>query len=464
MPRSIVVDNVSKHYRLGEAGNTMLRDALMGAFSRLVRRTKGPEPTVKRALDGVSLGIERGEIVGLIGRNGAGKSTLLKILSRITYPTSGRIDVRGRVGSLLEVGTGFHDELTGRENIYLNGSILGMKKREIDAAMEQIIEFADINGFLDTPIKRYSSGMRMRLGFSVAAHLSTDVLFVDEVLAVGDVGFQRKCLGAMRDLGDGGRTVVFVSHNMAAVENLCKRTIWIEDGRVKQDGDTSEVIQAYLKSFGAADAQSLDLTAIQHRQGTGAARFLRMEFLNAGDDGQHIVRSGDSLRVRFHYECQRDIPNLYFALRIRSNLGTLVADVNSWTTNQAIPLARKGSGSIDLEIDFLNLMPGSYYLGIGMASYNEGHDVLDNVARLDLEPSDFYGTGRGVESRFGLVFFPFRWTFVGGSHNGSNATLVEEATEVASFREQSQVALGRRGARPETMSPLNLPARSTPAR
>ena len=249
MPRSIVVENVSKSYRLGEARATMLREVLTGALGRLAGRAPTPSRRLKWALDGVSLEVEQGEVVGIIGRNGAGKSTLLKVLSRITYPTSGRVEVSGRVGSLLEVGTGFHDELTGRENIYLNGSILGMKKRETDAALDRIIEFADVTEFLDTPIKRYSSGMRMRLGFAVAAHLSTDVLFVDEVLAVGDVGFQKKCLGAMRELGGGGRTIIFVSHNMAAVENLCKRTIWISDGQVKQDGDTTEVIRCLPEQF-----------------------------------------------------------------------------------------------------------------------------------------------------------------------------------------------------------------------
>ncbi|HEV3118711.1 MAG TPA: ABC transporter ATP-binding protein, partial [Gemmataceae bacterium] len=187
MPHSIVVENVSKCYQLGETRHTMLREALTGAFRTLIGRKKAQSSQdVLWALNGISFEVERGEVIGLIGRNGAGKSTLLKVLSRITYPNSGDVHVNGRVGSLLEVGTGFHDELTGRENIFLNGSILGMRKREIEAALDKIVEFADIGGFLDTPIKRYSSGMRMRLGFSVAAHLSTDVLFVDEVLAVGD--------------------------------------------------------------------------------------------------------------------------------------------------------------------------------------------------------------------------------------------------------------------------------------
>jgi lipopolysaccharide transport system ATP-binding protein len=222
---------------------------------------------------------------------------------------------------LLEVGTGFHDELTGRENIYLNGSILGMKKRETDAALDRIIEFADVTEFPDTPIKRYSSGLPMRLGFAVAAHLSTDVLLVDEVLAVGDAGFQKKCLGAMRKLGGGGGTITFVSHNVAAVEILCKRTIWISDGQVKQDGDTKEVIRAYLNSFDTVADKTFHLAAVRQRGGTGDVRLLKMEFLNENDGEERVIRSGGALRIRLHYECHRDVPNLYFGLRIFSNLG-----------------------------------------------------------------------------------------------------------------------------------------------
>jgi lipopolysaccharide transport system ATP-binding protein len=393
----------------------MLRDAVMAGVRRCFGRGTARRHEVKWALNGLSLDIKPGEVVGLIGRNGAGKSTLLKVLSRIMYPTSGRVQVNGRVGSLLEVGTGFHEELTGRENIYLNGSILGMKKREIESSMKQIIEFADVGDFLDTPIKRYSSGMRMRLGFSVAAHLSTDVLFVDEVLAVGDIGFQKKCLGTMRELGNSGRTLVFVSHNMAAIENLCTRTVWIADGRIQMDGPTRDVIRAYLNSFGAVESQALDLSALSDRKGTGAVRLRKMELLAKDGSPLSVIHSGDPLRVRFHYECHRDLRDLHFGLRIYSNLGVLLSDVHTWSTGQAVPLASKGNGSIELDIDFLNLMPGTYYLGAWASSFHEWHDVLDNVATLELEPSDYYGTGRGIESRFGLIFLPFRWTESGQS-------------------------------------------------
>ena len=344
MPPSIVVDNVGKTYQLGESKqNRMLRDVVMGILGKLWGRDKRANANVLKALDGVSFEVERGEVVGLIGRNGAGKSTLLKVLSRITYPSSGTMEVHGRVGSLLEVGTGFHEELTGRENIYLNGSILGMRKREIDANMQQIVEFADIGPFLDTPIKRYSIGMRMRLGFSVAAHLNTDVLFVDEVLAVGDAGFQKKCLGTMRELGQSGRTLVFVSHNMAAIENLCKRTIWIAGGRVQQDGPTKDVIRAYLNSFGAKE-HLVDLDGIRERKGTGEVRFFKLEFLGSMGAGQ-TVHSGDALAVRLHYECARDLPSLQFGLRIYSNLGVLITEANTWFTNQEVPLAAKGAAA-----------------------------------------------------------------------------------------------------------------------
>lgn len=426
-PPVILMDQVKKCYQLGESQHTMLRDAVMQTLRKLAgRKSEMSQRDVIWALNGVSLEIKSGDMIGLIGRNGAGKSTLLKVLSRITYPTSGSVKVNGRVGSLLEVGTGFHDELTGRENIYLNGSILGMKKQEIDASLERIVEFADIGEFLDTPIKRYSNGMRMRLGFSVAAHLSTEVLFVDEVLAVGDAAFQKKCLGAMRELSEGGRTVAFVSHNMAAVENLCKRTIWISNGKVLQDGETREVIRAYLNSFDAVTKGTVDLLAAPRHKGTGGVRLLRLEFLNQDGANDAIISSGGALRVRIHYECQRDFPNLHFAFRISSNLGVLISNLHTWSVDEAVPLARKGRGSIDLEIDFLNLMPGTYYAGIDVASMYEYHDSLDNVVKIDVEPSDYYGTGRGIEARFGLVFFPFRWKVTNDAVAGGKAAYVAD--------------------------------------
>jgi lipopolysaccharide transport system ATP-binding protein len=409
MPPVITVENVSKRYQLGETQHTMLRDAVMGAVRRLLGRSPAAPPEEKWALKDVSFEIRPGEVVGLVGRNGAGKSTLLKVLSQITYPTSGRVDVQGRVGSLLEVGTGFHDELTGRENVYMNGSILGMRKREIDAALPQIIDFAEIGPFLDTPIKRYSSGMRMRLGFAVAAHLNTDVLFVDEVLAVGDVSFQKKCLGAMREVADGGRTVIFVSHNMAAVENLCTRCIWIAEGQLREDGDSRAVIRSYLNSFSAETRRSIDLTGHPSRTGAGGARITKLEVLDHAGRSEDTLCSGDPVRIRLHYRVEREVSELHFGVRIYSNMGTLLTDAHTWTTKQAIELAQVGEGCMELQIDMLNLMPGSYSLSVWAGTQQEWHDVIEHVTQIDIQPSDYYGTGRGVESRFGLIFLPFRW-------------------------------------------------------
>src|SRR5437764_12400489 len=244
---------LSKQYRLGQYRQAYqtLREELVRAGRALVRRQRaGDGPDTIWALDGVSFEVEQGEVVGIIGRNGAGKTTLLKILSRITEPTRGYADVTGRVGSLLEVGTGFHPELTGRENVYLYGSILGMSRPEIRRRFDEIVSFAEVERFLDTPVKRYSSGMSVRLAFAVAAHLEPEILLVDEVLAVGDAAFQRKCLGKMGDVAEQGRTVLFVSHNMSAVNQLCRRSILLETGLLITDGVTNEVVNSYL--FGAS--------------------------------------------------------------------------------------------------------------------------------------------------------------------------------------------------------------------
>ncbi|MBL7956930.1 MAG: ABC transporter ATP-binding protein [Flavobacteriales bacterium] len=252
--------DVSKCYRLGVIG----RDALMNDAAAAWQRIRGrsgkpalPDPHGKEqrvgdwfwSLRGVSFDVRQGDVLGILGRNGAGKSTLLKLLSRISVPTSGNIRMRGRVSSLLEVGTGFHPELSGRENIYLNGAILGMRKTEIDRKLDEIIAFSGIEHHLDSPIKRYSSGMKVRLGFSVAAHLDPEILIVDEVLAVGDAEFQKKCLGSMREVADGGRTILFVSHNVVSVQSLCSRVIWLESGLVRREGDTEELVRDYLNTY-----------------------------------------------------------------------------------------------------------------------------------------------------------------------------------------------------------------------
>ncbi len=243
--RVLRAENLSKLYYLGDRLPNSLRDTITTVF-RSARARDRRETGTLWALKDVSFEVSDGETLGIIGSNGAGKSTLLKILSRITKPTSGRAEIRGRVGSLLEVGTGFHNELSGRENIYLNGAILGMKRAEINKKFDEIVDFSEMERFLDTPLKHYSSGMYMRLAFAVAAHLDPQILIVDEVLAVGDIGFQKKCLGKMRDIGESGRTVLFVSHDMNAISRLCKRAIWLERGEIKGDGQAAEVVSSYL--------------------------------------------------------------------------------------------------------------------------------------------------------------------------------------------------------------------------
>jgi lipopolysaccharide transport system ATP-binding protein len=254
---SIAVEQLSKSYRIGELHGAYgtLRDSVAAALRRAVRRDRRPHHEEIWALRDVSFEVNEGEVLGIVGRNGAGKSTLLKILTRITTPTEGRATIRGHVGSLLEVGTGFHPELTGRENVFLNGAVLGMKRREIARKFPEIVEFAGVEAFVDTPVKRYSSGMSVRLAFAVAAHLEPEILLVDEVLAVGDAEFQRRCLGRMEDLSESGRTVLFVSHQMQAVSQLCDRAIELESGRIVNEGPAGEVVARYLQSVGGTGSE-----------------------------------------------------------------------------------------------------------------------------------------------------------------------------------------------------------------
>jgi lipopolysaccharide transport system ATP-binding protein len=405
---AIRIEHLTKRYTLGAMRHeTMLREALLNLVRRRGRRA---ESSIL-ALDDVNFGVEVGEVVGIIGRNGAGKSTLLKVLSKITYPTSGRIRVRGRVASLIEVGTGFHDELSGRENIYLNGSILGMRKREIDERIDQIIDFSGVEKFIDTPIKRYSSGMRLRLGFAVAAHMDPDVLFVDEVLAVGDAEFQKKCLNAMDELRSGGRTVLFVSHNMAAIENLCPRTVWIDAGRIRMDGPTEQVIASYLATFSESQRTGYDLEHITNRSGSGAIRFLRVDFMDAQGQPTSVFRSGEPFRARFHYRVNERIRDPHFGMVIFSDLGTRITTVSTWHANYYISEVEPGEGVIELQIDDLFLQPNRYFISLFVDTTGQRFDNLDHCIAIDVEDSNAYDNqGRGLHPRWGLVYLPSRWS------------------------------------------------------
>ncbi len=419
MSQSIIVEGLSKQYHLGMLKHeTMLREVFVEFFKNPLRRIRRERDSIWAVKD-ASFTVDEGEVVGIIGRNGAGKSTLLKLLSRITYPTSGEIRVKGKVSSLLEVGTGFHEELTGRENIFLNGSILGMKRREIISKLDAIIAFAGVERFVDTPIKRFSSGMKLRLGFAVAAHLDPDVLFVDEVLAVGDADFQKKCLNAMDGMSTGGRTVLFVSHNMAAVDNLCPRSIWIEGGEIRADGPTKEIIREYLSSFAQAQQAGYDLSEIESRGGNGAVRYTGIEFKDEDGNPTNVVRTGDTMRVRLHYDARDTIPNPDFGFLIYANTGSLVTMTSTWETGLGIQRITPGKGYVDLEINALNLVPSRYYISLWILTTGTGkstrYDTLDHCVALDIEATDVHATGKALDSRWGVVVFPARWSFEGQS-------------------------------------------------
>ncbi|HEY7625932.1 MAG TPA: ABC transporter ATP-binding protein, partial [Ilumatobacteraceae bacterium] len=340
-------------------------------------------------------------VIGVIGRNGAGKSTLLKILARITRPTEGRAVLRGRVGSLLEVGSGFHPELTGSENIYLNGAILGMRRSEIDQRFDDIVAFSGIERFLQTPVKRYSTGMYMRLAFAVAAHLEPEILVIDEVLAVGDAEFQQKCLGRMSELSGGhGRTVLFVSHNLDAIRQLCARTIWLDGGRVRADGPTTDVVAAYLEQHVATTRAGawVDLGEAR-RTGTGEVRFHRVSF-GSPEDPEGIPRSGRRLAVEFVVEARRLVKLGSLAVKISLPGGPVLINADPVIdADLTLPLDA-GEHRLRVDIESLALGPGSYTIGMRLARGGSGRawsvfDSIEDFVQLDVEADPGASTARG---------------------------------------------------------------------
>ncbi|MGC2639228.1 MAG: ABC transporter ATP-binding protein [Acidobacteriaceae bacterium] len=429
----INVEQLSKSYRIGGAKATTLRESLMNALTFARFRTQTNEQTIW-ALRDVSFSIDSGEVVGIIGRNGAGKSTLLKLLSKITYPTSGAIKVGGTVAAMLEVGTGFHPELTGLENIYLNGSILGMSKKEVDRKLKAIVDFSGIEKFINTPIKRYSSGMRLRLGFAVAAHLDSEILVVDEVLAVGDAEFQKKCLDTMGNLRSRARTVLFVSHNLAAVENLCKRCIWIDAGQVRMDGGTHEVIKAYMASMTAGAVADIELDNPENRRGNGKIQFRSVSFLSPEGVAQQVVRAGDPVIIRLRFQVREPVSHPSLGFRMYTDMGTLVTETSTWHHGIQIPLLEPGERYLDLAIDSLNLMPAKYALSL-WATDDNGAVVYDNVecgVTLEVEMANIYQSGKEFDGRCGIVFFPQRWNLSGTRASAPNGQL--DASEFEPLR------------------------------
>jgi lipopolysaccharide transport system ATP-binding protein len=384
---AILVEHLSKRYRVGRVRerHDTLRD-LVAARARRPLTRRGEGGTEFWALDDVSLSIDAGEVVGIVGRNGAGKSTLLKLLSRITAPTRGRFEIHGVVGSLLEVGTGFHPELTGRENVFLNGAILGMPRSEIRRKFDDIVEFAEIGAFIDTPVKRYSSGMYVRLAFSVAAHFEPEVLLVDEVLSVGDQEFQRRCLGRVREISQGGRTVLFVSHNLAAVSALCSRGVLLERGRVAAEGDVAAVLRRYAESMRSETTTSL--RERPDRDGNGDLRFTAVTV--AGPTGP--PRVGEPVDVQLDYDAERACSGVEVAVSVQGPLGEALLHLQSRADGRRYAV-EPGRGTFVCRIPELPLLPATYSVNVFA---NFGGDVLDwvqDAATFEVVENDYLGHG-----------------------------------------------------------------------
>jgi lipopolysaccharide transport system ATP-binding protein len=402
MGESIIeVRDVSKEYVIGEyLGYGRISESIMNLVTHpieTIRKTRSKKETFL-ALRNVSFSLERGEVLGIIGRNGAGKSTLLKILSRITYPTSGEAILRGRVGSLLEVGTGFHPELTGRENIYLNGAILGMRRREIDSKLNDIIEFAEVERFIDTPVKRYSSGMYVRLAFAVAAQLEPEILLVDEVLAVGDIAFQKKCLGKMKDVSESGRTVLFVSHNMAAVQSLCTRAIVLSRGEKVFGGSQTEGVDFYQKEI-YEKLSKQNLATRKDRQGSRRALIVEFWCEDAAGNVVGHLRSGDDAHFCFKVICHESIRNAWSGLMIHSNIGQNLVTCSTRQVGFEIPVLEKGENVLKCHVRHLPLISGLYTVSLDLSSVGEWVDHVSPAGEIYVEEGDFFGTGY-VEKAF----------------------------------------------------------------
>ncbi len=408
MPSDIAirVDNLGKRYVIGrqrpvpKSLSGKLARAFASPFDWLSSQIKGPSGAeIFWALRDVSFEVKRGEVLGVIGRNGAGKSTLLKILSRITEPTTGKAEIHGRVGSLLEVGTGMHPELTGRENIYLNGCILGMRKTEIDRKFDEIVDFSGIEKFIDTPVKRYSSGMRVRLGFAIAAHLEPEILIVDEVLAVGDAEFQKKCLGKMHDVAGHGRTVLFVSHNMAAVVGLCTRCLCVCDGLLSDDGATDRVVNSYVG----------DLLSIGLFKGRNTIiDSLRVVDETTGQEG--TILAGNPTRVEINLNVKSQITRPVVGIGICHGKNRVFTVLSSHSGHDLAAFEK--CGKIECRFECPPLVPGPYMLKIVLNDGEKLLETLEGVAGFNIAPCDYFASGKELSEGQGTIWVRSRWNFV----------------------------------------------------
>lgn len=404
----IKVENISKSYVLkhqNQESYTALRDVITNKAKSILTPSKLFSNTTSEefwALKDVSFEIKQGERVGIIGRNGAGKSTLLKVLSRIVAPTKGRITMDGRVASLLEVGTGFHPELSGRENVFLNGSILGMSKSEIQKKFDEIVAFSEVENFLDTPVKRYSSGMYVRLAFAVAAHLEPEILIVDEVLAVGDAEFQKKCIGKMKDVSGEGRTVLFVSHNMAAIQNLCDRGIYLKQGQVQTTGPVDAVLSEYLKA--SMHNQQIDLADRKDRGGNGAIRFESVALTDMNDRALQALQCGEpgKIKIRFSRKDNANLNSFHVAMGVNDEFGQRLAQFS--TEVAAEGFSNVTGDTIEITIPKIPFRQGSYSFVLYSKVNGEIADWIQEAGTFEVENGDFFNTGKMPPEGQGQIF------------------------------------------------------------
>ncbi len=386
-------------------GTLTLRDSISSIVKKPVELFTGHKLKKEKfwALKDLNINIEQGDVVGLIGKNGSGKSTLLKILSRIAEPTSGEIIMRGKAASLLEVGTGFHPELTGRENIYFNGSILGMKKKEIESKFDEIVAFSGVEKFLDTPVKFYSSGMYVRLAFAVAAHLEPDILIVDEVLAVGDADFQQKSLGKMKDVTKNKkRTVIFVSHSMESIRSICNKCIWLSEGRVVASGDTDKVVEKYIES--SSSRAKLPLDKRKDRNGSGRAVFTDVSLKN-NIEKERIIK----LDIKINNKTKQSFSDFKISLDIVDSTGNIISNVNNGLISKDIVL-KPGINDFTVKFNNISLVPGTYYFNLFAASdhYNtEIFDWVEDAAELRIKDYDYYHIGLTPKHKGKTIYLDF---------------------------------------------------------
>lgn len=413
MSRNVIkVEHLSKAYQIGQIGTGTISRDLERFWATRVRGKDDPflkvgevnDRSVKGTSDivwslrDINFDIRQGEAVGIIGKNGAGKSTLLKLLSRVTGPTSGQIKVKGRIASLLEVGTGFHPELSGRENIYLNGAILGMRRKEISRKLDEIIDFSGVERYVDTPVKRYSSGMYVRLAFAVAAHLESEILIVDEVLAVGDAEFQKKCLGKMHDISSGqGRTVLFVSHNMASVKNLCRRGILLENGMLKYQGGIDDTIDAYLYQ---SSNSSKNVTAVTFDKKSADIYIASVSINGAGNQEKNgLFLMGSQIAIRLNVVNKIAASAIKCSIVITTAGGVKVCAVRSHEMSKTV-FNPRGDFSLKATLLDLKLMPGDYMITVGLAENNQTIAVLDECLRFTIIEDDIFNTGHIPKGNF----------------------------------------------------------------